>query len=160
MTNPILATIEKIGTVIAWPFVHVARTVSIINTTMKDYPATRTAVAGLVTQIETVSTDVVAAGAQGELNPVSDAAELTAAVSLYSYVKNTFLPAIKSAYADEVAAATGAQTAAAQLAATRSAAATKAAATRQAATAKAPPPPAPASSASSGTAPAPATASA
>lgn len=132
MTNRILTVLEDVGKVIAWPFVHLSRTISILQTTMKDYPAVRTAVVGLVTQVQTVAVDASAAAAADELNPELDAAELAAAVTLFKYCRDTFLPQVEAAYKDEVNAATGAAQAAAAASAAKSAAATKAAATRAA----------------------------
>lgn len=132
MTNPFINALEDVGKVLAWPFVHVARVISILTVTLKDYPAVRVAVVGLVSQVETVAADVATAAAQGELNAASDAAELAAALALFNYVKTTFLPAIEAAYNDEVSAATATSTAAAAAAQARSAAAVKAALTKAA----------------------------
>lgn len=130
MTNKFLTVLEDVGKVLAWPFIHLDRTIHILTAALKDYPAVRTAVVGLILQIKMLASDVTAAAAQGEMNPAADAAELAAAVSLYKYVQGTFLPAIESAYKDELAAATDQATQAAALAAARSQAAKKAAATR------------------------------
>jgi hypothetical protein len=129
MTLRISNILGDIGSVIEWPFVHVARGVSIVTTALKNYPAVRDAIGGLLQKIETVATDATAAASQDELNPVTDAAEVAAAVALYQYVKQTFLPALKAAYDAEVTAATGAQDIANKAAAARSEAARKAAAT-------------------------------
>ena len=133
MTNSIGNILEKIGDVLAWPFVHLARAAAILKTALAEFPALRTAVLGLMTQIDTLITDIGVAASQEVINIASDAAEVQAAIALWNYVKLTFLPAIKAAINGEVQAATGQADAAAAAAATRSAAATKAAATRAAA---------------------------
>ena len=130
MTNSVLTVFEDIGKVIAWPFVHVSRTISILTTTLKDYPAVRTAVVGLVQECGTVAADVEAAAAAAGTNIPADATALAAGQALYTYVTKTFLPAVEAAYKDEVSAATTDAAAAAATAAARSAAAKKAAATR------------------------------
>jgi hypothetical protein len=85
-----------------------------------------------VQQVQTTASDIGEAAAADELNPALDAAELAAAVALFNYVKNTFLPQVDAAYNDEVAAATATAQANAAKAATASAAALKAAKTRAA----------------------------
>jgi hypothetical protein len=133
MTNRFLTAIEDIGKVIEWPFVHLARAYSILTVALKDWPALRTALTGLLQQVETTATAVETAAAANELNPAADAAEIVAAVTLYRYAKNTFLPAVEQAYKDELTAGAATANAAALAAAKRSAAAIKANATRQAA---------------------------
>lgn len=132
MANKFLTIVEQIGSVIAWPFVHASRAVSIIQTTMRDYPAVRAAVIGLVQQVQTNIQDAQAAMAADGLNIPADVAELKAAKALYDYAVTVFLPALESAYQDEVAAAQDAATQAATKAAAASAAAVKAAKTRAA----------------------------
>jgi hypothetical protein len=132
MTNKLLTALRDVGTVLAWPFVHASRTIAILTITLKDYPAVRTAVIGLVQQITTAATDIEAALSQGEINLADDEAEIKAAVALYRYAKLTFLPAIEAAYNDEISAATATAQQTAAQAAAASAAATKAAATRKA----------------------------
>jgi len=132
MTLRITNILGDIGSVIEWPFVHVARGVSIVTTALRNYPAVRDAIVGLLQKIEAVSTDATAAASQDESNPVADAAEVAAAVAVYQYVKQTFLPAMKAAYDAEVTVATEAQDIANKAAAARSEAARKAAATRTA----------------------------
>ncbi len=126
----ITSVLQDIGKVIAWPFVHVARVISILTVTLKDFPAVRTAIIGEVQQIQTLIQDANVAAGSDELNLQSDEAEINAALALWNYSKNTFLPAIEAAYNAEVAAATGQAQTAAAAAAARSAAAKKAAATR------------------------------
>lgn len=132
MTNKFLTVVGDIGKVIAWPFVHASRAINIITTTMRDYPAVRTAVVGLIQQVSTNVQDTEAAIAAGGLNPEADLVELNAAKALYAYAKDVFLPALETAYKDEVAAAQDATAQATAKAAAASAAAQKAAKTRAA----------------------------
>lgn len=130
MANAFLTGLEDVGKVLAWPFVHGARVIAILTATLRDYPAVRTAVIGLVQQCITVESDAASAIKDGGVNLDEDAISLTAAKALYAYVTGTFLPTIEAAYNDEVAAATGQAASAAAAAAKASAAAKKAAATR------------------------------
>lgn len=107
MANAFLTGLEDVGKVLAWPFVHGARVIAILTATLKDYPAVRTAVTGLVQQCITVESDAASAIKDGGLNLDEDAISLDAAKALYAYVTGTFLPAIEAAYNDEVTAATG-----------------------------------------------------
>jgi len=132
MTNKFLSALEDVGKVLAWPFVHTSRTIAILTAALRDYPAVRTAVIGLVQEITVTASDIEAALTQGEINLASDEAEIKAAVSLYRYVAGTFLPAIEAAYNDEVQAAQATQAEVDAKAAAASAAAKKAAATRAA----------------------------
>ena len=125
-----ISVLKDIGNVIAWPFIHVARVISILTITLKDYPAVRTAIVGEVNQIQTLIQDADVAAGSDELNLQSDEAELNAAIALWNYSKNTFLPAIEAAYNAEVAAATEQAQAAATAPPRVSTAARKAAATR------------------------------
>ncbi len=154
MANAFLTGLEDVGKVLAWPFVHGARVIAILTATLKDYPAVRTAVTGLVQQCITVESDAASAIKDGGLNLDEDAISLDAAKALYAYVTGTFLPAIEAAYNDEVTAATGQAATAAAAAAKASAAAKKAAATR-AATKPTPDPTAKTSGAGSGSTPTP-----
>lgn len=97
--NP-LTILKDIGKGIAWPFVHGAQLLSILNTALRDEPAVKTAVTGLIAQIGMLTAEgsVVISG-QG-LNITADMAELVAAKALWSYVVNTFLPAVDAAWKD------------------------------------------------------------
>ncbi len=97
--NP-LTILKDIGKGIAWPFVHGAQLLSILNTALRDEPALKTAVTGLVAQIGVLTAEgsVVISG-QG-LNITADMAELVAAKALWSYVVGTFLPAVEGAWKD------------------------------------------------------------
>ena len=50
MANKVVTVLKEVGEVLAWPFVHISRTVAVITVALKDYPAVRTAVVGLVQQ--------------------------------------------------------------------------------------------------------------
>jgi hypothetical protein len=108
MANKFLTVVEDIGKGIAWPFIHLSRAINILQTTNKDYPQVRDAVVGLVTHVQTVATDFAAAAEADGLNVAADAAELAAALDLFKYCRDTFIPRIEAAYKDELAAATGA----------------------------------------------------
>jgi hypothetical protein len=132
MGNKVVTDLKEVGEVLAWPFVHISRTVAVATVALKDYPAVRTAVVGLVQQVQITASDIGEAAAADELNPVLDGAELAASIALFNYVKATFLPQVDAAYNDEVAAATATAQANAAKAATASATALKAAKTRAA----------------------------
>jgi hypothetical protein len=97
-------TFEKIfvevGKGIKWPFKHGAELISLLETEMKDEPEAKIAVCGLIKEISAVTADgALAASAKG-LDVSEDIATLTAARALYSYVVNTFLPAVESIWKD------------------------------------------------------------
>ena len=135
MANSVKSILGKIGTIIAWPFVHISRVVAILTVSLKDYPAVRAAVIGLVQQVQANAQDIATAAADKGLNLTADEAELQAAIAMWNYIKTVFLPAIETAYNDDVnAEATAAATAAAAAAKRKAAAATTAAATSTAST--------------------------
>lgn len=119
MTNTFSTVVTDIGKVLAWPFVHIARLTSIIATALKDWPAIRDALAGLMTQIQTLVADASTAAGDKGLDIDADIIAVQQGAALWKYVVNTFLPAIQAAYNAEVAAATKASVAGTKAAATR-----------------------------------------
>jgi hypothetical protein len=92
--------VEDVGKVVAWPFVHAAKVVEVLTTALEDEPTVKTAIVGLVQQIETVTADgAIAISARG-LDLPEDVEEVTAAQTLFADVKNTFLSAVEKAYKD------------------------------------------------------------
>lgn len=97
--NP-LTILKDIGKGLAWPFVHGAQLIGLLNTVLKDEPAVKTAVTGLVAQIATLTAEgAIVISGQG-VNLTADMAELVAAKALWTYVVNTFLPAVEGAWKD------------------------------------------------------------
>jgi hypothetical protein len=96
--------LAKIGKVIAWPFEHASQVIETLSTALKDEPEVKTAVVGLVSQIETLTKDGAVAVAAHGIDIPDDLAEVAAAQALWAYVKGTFLPAIEAAYKDVEAA--------------------------------------------------------
>jgi hypothetical protein len=92
-----------LGKGVAWPFKHVAKIIEYLDTALKDEPAVKTAVIGLVMQSQTLLADGAAAATGDGLNVSADMGCVSAAETLFGYVKNTFLPAIEKAYGDFVA---------------------------------------------------------
>jgi hypothetical protein len=92
--------VEDVGKVVAWPFVHAAKVVEVLTTALEDEPTVKTAIVGLVQQIETVTADGAIAISADGINLPDDLAEVAAAQTLFAYVKNVFLPAVEKAYKD------------------------------------------------------------
>jgi hypothetical protein len=92
--------LKKIVKGVAWPFVHATETIEILGTALNDEPKVKTAIVGLVKQIDVVTADSALAIGVGGLNVAEDVADLAAAQTLFAYVKNTFIPAIEAAYKD------------------------------------------------------------
>ena len=124
MTNPVISFFGKVGKILEWPFVHAAQVIGVLTVTLTQYPLVRTAVIGLITQIQTNVQDVALAAADKGLNVSADVAELAAAKSLWVYVTQVFMPAIEAAYNAESATALLKSQAAVKANATRSAAKT------------------------------------
>jgi hypothetical protein len=92
-----------VGKGIAWPFKHVAKIIEYLDTVLKDEPVVKKAVIGLIMQSQTLLADGAAAATGDGLNVKADMSCVSAAETLFGYVKNTFLPAIEKAYGDFVA---------------------------------------------------------
>jgi hypothetical protein len=71
-----------------------------LNTALKDEPAVKVAVVGLISKIETLTKDGAVAVAADGIDVPDDVATVAAAQTLYAYVTQTFLPAIEAAYKD------------------------------------------------------------
>jgi hypothetical protein len=91
---------KEVGTVIAYPFVHTTKIIEILTDVLKDEPTVKTAVVGLIQQIESVVKDATYAASAGGLNLTDDVAEIVAAKALFEYVKSTFLPDVEAVYKD------------------------------------------------------------
>lgn len=99
--NPVEKVFEKIGKAIAWPFVHATEVIEVLTTALKDEPEVKTAIVGLVQQIQALVKDGSIAIAADGLNVPDDVATVAAAQTLFAYVTGTFLPTLESAYKDE-----------------------------------------------------------
>jgi len=75
--------------------------VEVLETALKDEPTVKTAIVGLIQKIETLGADATKAIAAEGLDVPDDVLTAQAAQTLFEYVKETFLPAIESAYKDE-----------------------------------------------------------
>lgn len=91
---------KEVGTVIAYPFFHVTKIIEILTDVLKDEPTVKTAVVGLIQQIESVVKDATYAASAYGLNMTDDVAEIIAAKALFEYVKSTFLPDVEAVYKD------------------------------------------------------------
>lgn len=98
--NAFTQILKKIGAVIEWPFKHAAQLIKTIEDGLKDEPAVKTAIVGLIRQIETVTADAAAATVAKGLDIPEDIQTVQAAETLFRYVTSTFLPAIETAYTD------------------------------------------------------------
>jgi hypothetical protein len=98
--NPFENAVKKIGHAIAWPFVHAEQVIKVLETALTDEPAVKTAVTGLITQIEALTADGAVAVAAKGIDVSDDVATVAAAQTLFKYVTETFLPAIEEAFKD------------------------------------------------------------
>ena len=100
----VLTVIKKIGervlSVVEYPFKHAIAIEELISDGLKDEPATKDAIVGLVEQFEAVGSDVVGDVATNGLNLTSDLKTIADVRALFAFYQNTFLPAIEAAYAD------------------------------------------------------------
>jgi hypothetical protein len=92
--------VEKIGKGIAWPFVHATQVIEVLTTALKDEPTVKTAIVGLVQQIEMLDKDGATSLADKGIDIPEDIATVADAKALWAYVTGTFLPAVESAYKD------------------------------------------------------------
>ncbi|HUX10911.1 MAG TPA: hypothetical protein VMW51_09735 [Terriglobia bacterium] len=98
--NELEKVLVKIGHGVEWPFVHGEQLVKLLTSVLKDEPAVKAAVVGLIQQIATITADgaIVVSGAG--VNLTADMAELVAARALWNYVVTVFLPAVQGAWKD------------------------------------------------------------
>ena len=92
--------VVKVGHVIAWPFVHAAQVVRVIEDAMKHEPAVKAAVVGLVQQVQAVTAQGAVVVAAEGLNIPADLHELVLAKTLFAYVTSVVLPAVEGAWKD------------------------------------------------------------
>jgi hypothetical protein len=89
---------KDVAHVIVWPFVNTAKFVTILDDAIKDEPPVKAAIVGLVAAAEKVATDTTVAAVGKGVNVPADIQAVTDAESFFVYFKNSFLPAIESAY--------------------------------------------------------------
>ena len=92
--------VVDIGKVIEWPFVHGAELAKLLSEALKDEPAVKAAVVGLVQEIGLVTADGAIVVSSAGVNITADMAELAAMKALWTYVTQTFLPAVETAWKD------------------------------------------------------------
>jgi len=110
MANKVITVIDTIGKDIAAPFSHLAQAIAALNTALKAEPAVKTAITGLLSEIQNEGNMITAATTSDGLNVPADVAAATGAAALFTYVKSSFIPAIQSAYNAEKAAIQTGQT--------------------------------------------------
>jgi hypothetical protein len=91
---------------VEWPFVHAAQMVAVLTEAMKDEPAVKQAIVGLVDRAEGIDVDAVAAIASNGTDLTGDLKALQDAASFFSYFRNSFLPVVEAAYKDTQSAST------------------------------------------------------
>jgi len=105
---------EDVGKVVAWPFDHAAKLIELIDAGMKDAPAAKAAVIGLIQKGESLVTGGAVIGAEGAAavaadgtNAAADTAvlvgvetEATNAESFWRYFTGTFIPEVEAIYKD------------------------------------------------------------
>jgi hypothetical protein len=100
----VLTVIKKIGdkviSIVEWPFVHASKIEKLIGDGMKDAPATKGAIIGLVEQFEAIGPNVALAIAAKGFDIPDDLKTGTDIKSLFTYFTGTFLPAVEKDYAD------------------------------------------------------------
>ncbi len=84
--------------VIEWPFVNVTKFVTLLDQAIKDAPAVKAAIVGLVAAAERAISDTTTAVEGKGVNVPADILAVTDAETFFSYFKHTFLPAVESAY--------------------------------------------------------------
>jgi hypothetical protein len=94
----VLTVIKKIGdkvlSVVEWPFKHGAMLAAIMRDSMKNAPATRDAILGLVQRFEALGPDVLADLASKGLDFRADVQTLADVKALFSYFQTDFLPVV------------------------------------------------------------------
>jgi len=92
--------VVDIGKGIEWPFVHAAELTKLLSEALKDEPAVKAAVVGLVQEIGLVTADGAIVVSSAGVNVTADMAELVAMKALWTYIAQTFLPAVETAWKD------------------------------------------------------------
>jgi hypothetical protein len=100
LPNEFEKVMEDIGKGIAWPFEHTEKVIALLATALKDEPAAKAAIVGLVSMIAKVSADGAAAVAADGINLPEDIATITDAEALWTYIQEKFIPEVKAIYAD------------------------------------------------------------
>ncbi len=98
MTNVLKTAAEDVAKVVVYPFTHTAHFIAVLGTAMKDEPAVRTAIEGLVQAAEVVIADGGADVASKGLNLVSDVKTIADAQAFFKYFAGSFLPLVEAAY--------------------------------------------------------------
>jgi hypothetical protein len=100
----VLTIIKKIGdkviSIVEWPIKHSVMLVEMFTTAKKDLPATEAALTGLVQQAEALGPDAIATFASKGFDISQDVKDVADVKAFFTYVQNTFLPAIEQDYAD------------------------------------------------------------
>lgn len=100
----LLGEVEKIGEEIVHgveaPFKFIAKAEKVFGAALKDEPELKTAIVGLVKQIETVTGDGAKDIATDGLNLPADVQTITDIEGLFEYFKTIFLPVVEAAWKD------------------------------------------------------------
>lgn len=98
----VLTVIKKIGeeviSVVSWPIKHAAMLLAILRDGMKNAPATRDAILGLVQRFEALGPDVLADIAAKGLDIRADVQTVEDVKALFSYFVSDFVPVIEKDY--------------------------------------------------------------
>jgi hypothetical protein len=92
--------VVHVAKVAAWPFIHAAQLVGLIETTMRDEPEVKAALVGLISRIETLGADSTAVFAAKGLSLPADLKEFADAKELFEYVRDVFIPEVRKVYGD------------------------------------------------------------
>lgn len=92
--------VKRIGHVLVFPFVHAAKIIKLIDTSITDEPKAKAAIVGLIEQISTITADGALVIEGKGIDVTADLAELAAMKALWTYVTGTFIPAVDAIYAD------------------------------------------------------------
>lgn len=99
-----LTVIKKIGdkviSIVEWPFKHGAMLAAIMRDSMKNAPATRDAILGLVQRFEALGPDVLADLASKGLDFKADLQTLADLKALFGYFQTDFLPVVAKDFAE------------------------------------------------------------
>ena len=98
MANKLVTVLKDVTSVTLWPFNHLEKVIAAINATMKAEPQVKAAIVGLLAKIQTLAADAAAAATTDGLSISADQATAAAAATLFTYVKDSFVPAMEAAY--------------------------------------------------------------
>jgi hypothetical protein len=98
MANKLVTVLKDVSSVALWPLNHLEKVIAAINATMKAEPAVKAAIVGLLAKIQALAADATAAATADGLCISADEATAAAAATLFTYVKDVFVPAMEAAF--------------------------------------------------------------